>query len=123
MWRAIKNLLPSAKNLWKRKVLQESICQRCNRNVESINHTLLDSKATKKIWIQGPQQSPPQYSNAGCSQLLPRNGKKNLRKSELELMVVYCWTVWYSRNKFIFEGQKLEPSLVAAKAESFLAAY
>lgn len=38
-------------------------------------------------------------------------------------MVVYCWTVWYSRNKFIFEGQKLEPSLVAAKAESVLAAY
>lgn len=74
MWRAIKNLLPSAKNLWKRKVLQESICQRCNRNVESINHTLLDSKATKKIWIQGPRRSPPQYSNAGCSQLLPRNG-------------------------------------------------
>lgn len=78
MWRAIKNLLPSAKNLWKRKVLQESICQRCNRNVESINHALLDCKVAKKIWIQGRRQSPPQYSNAGCSQLLPRNGKKKI---------------------------------------------
>lgn len=38
-------------------------------------------------------------------------------------MVAYYWVVWYSRNKFIFEGQKLEPNLVAAKAESILAAY
>lgn len=26
MWRATKNLLPSAENLWKRKILQELIC-------------------------------------------------------------------------------------------------
>lgn len=38
-------------------------------------------------------------------------------------MVAYYWVVWYSRNKFIFEGQKLEPNLLAAKAESILAAY
>ena len=38
-------------------------------------------------------------------------------------MVAYCCVVWYSRNKFIFEGQKLEPNLVAAKAESIMAAY
>lgn len=48
---------------------------------------------------------------------------KKLRKSELELMVAYCWAVWYSRNKFIFEGQKLEPNLAATKAESIMAAY
>ena len=48
---------------------------------------------------------------------------RSLRKPDLELSVVYCWIVWYSRNKFIFEGKKLEPDLAAAKAESVLEAY
>lgn len=54
MWRASKNLLPSAENLWKMKVLLEPICQRCNRSVETIYHALLDCKAAKKVWLQGP---------------------------------------------------------------------
>lgn len=49
MWMAAKNLLPSAENLWKRKIVQEPICQRCKRSVESICHALLECKAAKKI--------------------------------------------------------------------------
>ncbi|KAH9668523.1 reverse transcriptase domain-containing protein [Citrus sinensis] len=50
MWRASKNLLPTAENLWKRKCLQDPICKRCCRSVETIHHALMECKATKKIW-------------------------------------------------------------------------
>lgn len=58
MWRAIKNLLPSVENLWKMRILQEPICQRCNRSVETISHALLECKAANKIWIQAPFTAP-----------------------------------------------------------------
>lgn len=50
IWRAFHNLLPIAENLWKRKVLQEPICQRCRRGAKTIHHSLLECKALKKIW-------------------------------------------------------------------------
>lgn len=123
MWRAIRNLLPSAENMWKRKVLQEPSCQRCKRNVESIYHALVDCKAAKKIWNHGLLAVPPPNTHLQDVLSFFLEMTNNLRKSELELMVVYCWSVWHSRNKFIFKGQKMEPSLAAAKAESILAAY
>lgn len=58
MWRASNNLLPLAKNLWKRKVVHEPTCQRCRRNIESINHALLECKATRKIWLHFPYTVP-----------------------------------------------------------------
>lgn len=109
-------MLPSAQNLWKRKVLLEPICQRCNSSVETIYHALLDCKTAKKVWMQGPFTIP--LPNTQTQDILSffQEMAKNLRKSKLELMVAYCWVVLHSRNKFIFEGQKLESSLVAARA-------
>ncbi|XP_015387831.1 uncharacterized protein LOC107177858 [Citrus sinensis] len=50
MWRVIKNILPTAENLWKRKSLQDSICQRCKKEVETIKHVLVECKAARKVW-------------------------------------------------------------------------
>lgn len=123
MWRALKDLLPSAENLWKRKVLQEPICQRCRREVETISHALLTCKAAKKVWLLAPftLQNPrePPKDMLGIFQKL----ENRLRKDKLELWVTYCWAVWFSRNKLIFEGKGMAPEISATKAESTLAAY
>lgn len=44
-WRAAMNLLPTAENLWKRKVLQDPICPRCKIKAESVRHAVMDCKA------------------------------------------------------------------------------
>lgn len=68
LWRATKNLLPTGENLWKRKCLQDPICQRCCRTVETINHALLECKATKKIWMHAP--FPFNHQNASSQDIL-----------------------------------------------------
>lgn len=50
LWRAAHDLLPTAENLWKKKVLQEPTCQICCCSMESISHALLDFKMARKIW-------------------------------------------------------------------------
>lgn len=38
------------------------------------------------------------------------------RKADIELMAAYLWVSWYARNKFLFEGKNLKPSILTAKA-------
>lgn len=83
---------------------------------------ILDETA-KKIWIQAPITVPASNAQLQDIQSFFQEMARSLRKPDLELSVVYCWIAWYSRNKFIFEGKKLEPDLAAAKAESVLEAY
>ena len=49
-WRAAKNLLPLAENLWNKKVIQEPLCQMCKNGLEVVFHALVGCKVAKKIW-------------------------------------------------------------------------
>ena len=54
MWRAVKNLLPTTKNLCKRRVLQDPICSRCKMKVESTVHAILECKPARQMWKLTP---------------------------------------------------------------------
>lgn len=41
----------------------------------------------------------------------------------INLVVTYCWVVWYIRNKFIFERKKIDLRILAAKIELVLETY
>ncbi|KAH9688162.1 reverse transcriptase domain-containing protein [Citrus sinensis] len=120
MWRASNNLLPSAENLWKRKVVEEPTCKRCKLSVETISHALLECKAARKIWLQSPFSDPRLEANSQDIFSTLQHMAKELRKSDLELMVALCWSAWYARNKCIFDGREINPIVSAAKAESVL---
>ncbi|KAH9754587.1 putative reverse transcriptase/RNA-dependent DNA polymerase [Citrus sinensis] len=123
MWRAARNLLPTAENLWKRKCLKDPICQGCNREVETVRHALLDCKAARKIWYHAT--SSVQIPNAQNQDILEFIYEvwSTWGKTEAEQAIAFCWAVWFARNKRIFEGKKSDPRASAAKAESLLEAY
>ena len=50
IWTAAKNLLPTAENLWKRKIIQEAYCKRCGDRMENTEHVLISCKTAKKVW-------------------------------------------------------------------------
>ena len=54
LWRVARNLLPTAENLWRKKILSTPICRLCNKEVETITHSLLYCKNSHKIWRQAP---------------------------------------------------------------------
>ena len=49
LWRAAHDLLPTAENLWKKKVLQEPMCQSCYCHVETVSHALVERNRARKI--------------------------------------------------------------------------
>ncbi|KAH9707734.1 RNase H domain-containing protein [Citrus sinensis] len=123
MWRAANNLLATAGNLWKRTVVQLPWCQRCKLTKETVFHTLYDCKASKKIWRLTPFGEDIEFSKVRdvLSLLQGLNGKR--RKSEMELIVAVCWSIWHSRNLFLFKNKKEDPQLSVAAAEAMVQSY
>ncbi|KAH9717651.1 reverse transcriptase domain-containing protein [Citrus sinensis] len=95
----------------------------CKQGKETTAHTLLLCKAAKKVWRYAPFETCfPDAVNQDMLEIMVEMTKK-LTKSDIEVMVAICWTIWYGRNKFLFEGKKMEPLLTISRAEAVVEAY
>ncbi|KAH9681143.1 putative reverse transcriptase/RNA-dependent DNA polymerase [Citrus sinensis] len=124
MWRAAKNLLPTAKNLWKRKIIPNPTCQRCNQGVETGFHALVECKAARKIRQHSSLAAVEIPSSHGGSMLdVFLDASRLLSKKEAELQIAYWWVTWYARNHFLFKRQKPDPLISTAKVEAVVEAF
>lgn len=107
-WRATKNLLPSAKNLWKRRIIQEPVCQVCKIGL-NVFHALVDFKAAKNI--QKLTHLDNDIKGASRQDILSLlHGMNRMRsKADLELIVKNFWVTWNARNQLLFKGKKQIP--------------
>ena len=122
-WRAVNNLLPTAENLWKRKVVQELTYQLCRNSLENIFHALVTCKAAKKVWKTTPFVAKiGEVSRQDMLSLL-HNIYKLRSKADVELLVAIFWVIWSVRNKFIFKGKRENPQVLVVKAEAVAEAY
>ncbi|KAH9741755.1 putative reverse transcriptase/RNA-dependent DNA polymerase [Citrus sinensis] len=124
MWRAVKNLLPTAENLWKRKVVPDPICQRCKRGVETSVHAMVKCKAAKKIRQLSHHAAEETTASHGRNMFdIFLDTTRLLNKKETELHVAYWWATWNARNHFLFKKEKLDALFSVAKAEGVVEAY
>ncbi|XP_024038343.1 uncharacterized protein LOC112097373 [Citrus clementina] len=122
-WRAAKNLLPSAENLWKRKVLQEPLCQFCNKKLETIFHALVGCKVVQKIWKITRFEDDLKDSVEQDMLSLLIELKLRRSKDDIELLVTILWMIWNARNNWIFKGVNDIPHVTVSKAEAVLEAF
>ncbi|KAH9666470.1 putative reverse transcriptase/RNA-dependent DNA polymerase [Citrus sinensis] len=94
-WRAAKNLLPSAENLWKKKIIQEPTCQVCKMGMENVFHALVACKSAKKVW-----------------RLICFEDDINAAHSQ-DILRISCYS----------KGKRENPQIMVAKAEVMIAAY
>lgn len=118
MWKAAQNLLPTAENLWKKRILQQPWCQRCGRQGENVAHALIACKASQKIWKTTTFSTEMQsLANQELLSVLQELAKKR-SKSDMEVFIALCWANWHSRNLSIFEGKKEDSQVSVARAEA-----
>ena len=122
-WRAAKNLLPSAENLWKMKVIQEPVCQICNNKLEIVFHTLVGFKVVKKIWkITRFENDLKDCVDQDILSLLI-GLKLRMSNDDIKLLVSILWMIWNARNKWIFKRVKERRQVTVSKVEAVLEAY
>ena len=54
MWRSSKDAIPVKKNLKKRKILNDDICEQCGQAEELVQHTIWECSKLSPIWDAVP---------------------------------------------------------------------
>ena len=98
-------------------------CQRCKLSNETVFHTLYECKASRKIWRLTPFGEDIEFSNGRDVLSLLQDLNEKRRKSEMELLVAVCWSIWHSRNLFLFKNKKEDPQLSVAATEAMVQSY
>ncbi|KAK9988414.1 hypothetical protein SO802_028653 [Lithocarpus litseifolius] len=108
-WRACHDILPTRRNLKKKRVLLDELCPLCSRVQESTIHALRECEAAQDIW----HGSARALQKCGTGQtdfitlleyLLDR-----MEKTEVELMIVQAWLIWNQRNRVVHGGKFMDP--------------
>ncbi|KAH9784956.1 reverse transcriptase domain-containing protein [Citrus sinensis] len=117
-WRAAKNLLPTAENLWKRKVLPQPTCQLCGTKMKTTAHALMECKSARAVWKT--TKFAADIGNIAHQDILSfvHEAVRRMGKTDANLVIALCWVIWSARNHVLFRGKRDEPCIIAAKAEA-----
>lgn len=91
MWRAAKNLLPTASNLWKRIFVMELVCLRCGGICEDVVHTLLKCKVAQRVWKRTDFYEDIKLIVHQDMLSVIQDIALKRRKEEVEMIVAICW--------------------------------
>ncbi|XP_075665170.1 uncharacterized protein LOC142634796 [Castanea sativa] len=119
-WRACHDILPTKRNLKKKRILSDESCLFCSRFQESTIHILWECTAAQDVWhgsARGLQKCGTAHTDflALLEYLLDR-----LDKTEVELMVVQAWLIWNQRNRVVHGVKFLELGWLNKRAAKLL---
>ena len=97
IWKACSNSLPTKENLLKRKVVQDTVCQRCSNDSEDVVHSLWSCEGLREVWNREfgwVYDAGVQWTS--FSEILKF---VQTRPHSVALFAATAWSVWYHRNK------------------------
>lgn len=107
-------------NLEKRKIIQDNLCQCCEREPETGVHALWECGAAQDVWA-GSITCLQKLQTSQCDMmelfvwLFDR-----LSKSEIEVFIVQAWFIWNQRNTVLHGGKFKEPGWLNKQAMDYL---
>ncbi|GKV38629.1 hypothetical protein SLEP1_g46518 [Rubroshorea leprosula] len=120
--------------LWRGKILTNSVrfehhmaptpvCPRYEQSPETPLHLLRDCFYSRLVW-QSVSLLPTNFLSLNFDSWLKRNAITPRRKTNSPdlwpfVFLATIWHLWKSRNKLVFEGQRIPPHLVANQAHTF----
>ncbi|XP_018820941.2 uncharacterized protein LOC108991215 [Juglans regia] len=123
VWRAVSDLLPTRKNLWKKKIVEDPLCPICNLNEETISHVMWSCPATVDVW--GDTRSPiSKWPSGDCNfEQKWLDLCRVMDQESMEKVAVIMRGIWYRRNKYVFENKFWRPGNVVQMAVTGLEDY
>lgn len=115
-WKACNDLLPTKVNLYKRMVIQNSVCPICLRDDENTIHALWSCLVASDIWGAGVNPLRKWTSNMPSLWILWKKMVKNFNITTLEMTVITLRQIWTRRNKLVFVEKFDSPWNILTKA-------
>ena len=119
LWRCVHNSIGVKTCLAKRGIVGEERCPICQREPETILHALRDCTRAKQAWIQlGVKETSGDFWLSNLQEWLQINEKVNSSyiegKPPWRLIFNFAvWSMWKSRNLYVFNRKNPNPNLVA----------
>lgn len=110
LWRACRRILPCCDNLFKRKVTNHNTCDVCNV-VEGEYHALFRCREALRVWRKVPEFKGVNMQASDVLSLFDHVHANSI-KDQVQVWVYIVEAVWNARNKRIFEGTKLDLSML-----------
>lgn len=93
-WRACHEILTTAVNLTRRRVINDDKCSVCTREKESTIHALWDCAAAQHIWAGSTRKMQKGRHNQIDMLHLMEEFMERLTIDEFELFWTQAWIVW-----------------------------
>ncbi|KAJ1403308.1 Reverse transcriptase zinc-binding domain [Sesbania bispinosa] len=129
VWRACNNALPVMGNLFKRKIAASELCPICNRETETLEHTLLLCDWASLVWFGSQFHWLPTPMSVSRLDIWLWNKICFLREdpqtadSQISHLAMLLWTIWKQRNMEIYRYSKPNPITAITQASSLSSEY
>ncbi|KAA3486780.1 reverse transcriptase [Gossypium australe] len=103
-WKISWNYLPIRFNMHHRKLSNNTICPRCGKEVETMNHLFRECPISKSVWEE-------------------LSFSEFLKASHMEFIRIFCcalWAIWGERNKRIHEKVSRSGKEIANFIDSYI---
>jgi hypothetical protein len=116
LWRACNDILPTKNNLYKRKVVTDQLCPMCSSEAESVGHALWRCVSAQAVW--GCCEGPIQKSSVEAEEFFDIFAAlcDRLEDTELEWFASVAHKIWSRRNRVVFGGAVLPPTVLIKEA-------
>lgn len=120
LWKVLNDCLPTRVNLTKRRVMENPKCPICEREEETISHTLWSCPAATDVWAEAGSPVQKWPSTERDMVRIWESMTLNIQQEGLEVVAVIMRGIWHRRNKFIFESSFSSPKTVVKQARDCL---
>jgi hypothetical protein len=116
LWRACNDILPTKNNLYKRKVVTDQLCPMCSSEAEFVGHALWRCVSAQAVW--GCCEGPIQKSSVEAEEFFDIFAIlcDRLEDTELERFASVAHKIWSRRNRLVFGGTILPPTVLIKEA-------
>ena len=118
IWRACRNAMPTKHALMRRTITGDSICERCQTDIEDPLHALWTCTKLDVVWVDHAEwdfrNSTGFVDFKDLVSWLITEGK------QLDLFALTAWSVWNQRNRARVQESAIDLQQVAVAAKSSL---
>ncbi|KAM6545595.1 hypothetical protein CsatB_026331 [Cannabis sativa] len=122
-WRTFYHILPTAFNLFRRKVVPSPSCSFCGCSLETVTHALLDCSRARQVWKLSPLYHFYILHRHSDVKDLMLSAYTDLTSDDFSLLMCTLWSIWEFRNKKLFRNTNSNAGDVVQWTSVFLSQY
>jgi ribonuclease HI len=104
IWRILHNAIPIKPNLITKGITCDSLCPRCNKATESIEHAFLHCEWVSQLWFSSPLTITTTNIKAQTFSEWLKYMLINANKDSIQIIFSITYTIWFARNHKVFQN-------------------